>query len=329
MKYLAVDVGGSSTRAAIVEEDGTCVGFGKAGSGNPTSFDTATAVTAIRGATETALIRAGSKLADLAGGVVGIAGAAGDTGPPLRVELIRAGLPERLTFESDLLVTYHSGSLATEGYALVAGTGAAAVRIGGGHTEATCDGLGWLLGDGGSGFWIGHRAVLAATSSLDDRGPPTVLGDLVLSRLGVERTSERGHDGRLLALRRAVDAVYRMRPVELAGFAPLVFEAEALGDDVARRIIAEAGEALAATLRAVVVEDVTGPLVLGGSILSQQPSVSGPVVRSFHAATASEARVITVSDGTAGAAVLALRHGDVPVDDAVLARVQTSLAALR
>ena len=120
-----------------------------------------------------------------------------------------------------------------------------------------------------------------------------------------------------------------MRPVQLAGFAPLVFEAEALGDDVARRIIAEAGEALAATLRAVVVDDVTGPLVLGGSILSQQPSVSGPVVRSFHAATASEARVITVSDGTVGAAVLALRHGGVPVDDAVFARVQTSLAALR
>jgi N-acetylglucosamine kinase-like BadF-type ATPase len=329
MKYLAVDVGGSSTRAAIVEEDGTCVGFGKAGSGNPTSFDAATAVTAILGATEAALIRAGSKLADLAGGVVGIAGAAGDTGPPLRVELIRAGLPERLTFESDLLVTYRSGSLATEGYALVAGTGAAAVRLGGGHIEATCDGLGWLLGDGGSGFWIGHRAVLAATSSLDDRAPPTVLGDLVLSRLGVERTSERGRDGRLLALRRAVDAVYRMRPVQLAGFAPLAFEAEALGDDVARRIIAEAGEALAATLGAVVVEDVTGPLVLGGSILSQQPSVSEPVVRSFNAATAADALVITVSDGTVGAAASALRHGGVPVDDIVFLRLQTSLAALR
>ena len=241
MKYLAVDVGGSSTRAAIFEEDGRCIGFGKAGSGNPTSFDTATAVTAILDAAQAAIAKAGSKLGDLAGGVVGIAGAAGDTGPPLRVELIRAGLPERLQFESDLLVTYQSGSLAPEGYALVAGTGAAAVRIRGGRIEATCDGLGWLLGDGGSGFWIGHRAVLAATSSLDDRGPPTVLGDLVLSRLGVERTSERGPDGRLVGLRRAVDAVYRLRPVELASFAPLAFEAEALGDDVGCRIVAEAG----------------------------------------------------------------------------------------
>ena len=329
MKYLAVDVGGSSTRAAIFEEDGHCIGFGKAGSGNPTSFDTATAVTAILDAAQAAIAKAGSKLADLAGGVVGIAGAAGDTGPPLRVELIRAGLPERLKFESDLLVTYQSGSLAPEGYALVAGTGAAAVRIRGGRIEATCDGLGWLLGDGGSGFWIGHRAVLAATSSLDDRGPPTVLGDLVLSRLGVERTSERGPDGRLVGLRRAVDAVYRLRPVELARFAPLAFEAEALGDEVARRIVAEAGDALAATLRAVVVQDVTGPLVLGGSILSHQPSVARPVVQSFHAATAGDALVITVSDGTVGAAALALRHGGVPVDDTVFSRLQTSLAALR
>ena len=37
------------------------------------------------------------------------------------------------------------------------------MRVRGGQIEATCDGLGWLLGDGGSGFWIGHRAVLAAT----------------------------------------------------------------------------------------------------------------------------------------------------------------------
>ena len=41
--------------------------------------------------------------------------------------------------------------------------------------------------------------------------------------------------------------------------------------------------------------------------------------------TADEPPVITVSDGVAGAAVLALRHGGVDVDDAVFARVQTSL----
>jgi N-acetylglucosamine kinase-like BadF-type ATPase len=119
-----------------------------------------------------------------------------------------------------------------------------------------------------------------------------------------------------------------MRPVELARFAPLAFEAEAHGDDVARQIVVAAGDALAATLGAVTVPDIRGPLVLSGSILSRQPSVADRVVRSFDAIDG-DPHVIIVPDGLVGAAVLALRHGAVPVDDTVFARVQTSLAALR
>jgi hypothetical protein len=39
--------------------------------------------------------------------------------------------------------------------------------------------------------------------------------------------------------------------------------------------------------------------------------------------------VLTVADGVAGAAVLALRHREVDVDPAVFARIEASLAALR
>lgn len=329
MKYLAVDVGGTSTRAAVVQEDGTCVGYGTAGSGNPTSSGTAGAASAIVGAARAAMARAGSAPADFAAGVVGIAGANLDTSAWLRVEVASAGLPARLTFEPDLLVAYHSGSLVADGYALVAGTGAAAVRVRRAQIEATADGLGWLLGDSGSGFWIGHRAVRAFASALDDRGPSTVLVGLLTSQLGFERTSERGRGGRPLALHQAVRALYHMRPVELARFAPLVFKAAAVGDDVALQIVADAADALAATLAAVVVADIRGPLVLGGSILSQQPALAERAVRSFRTGRDDDRLIISVSDGTAGAAVLALRHGGVPVDDTMLARVQASLATLR
>ncbi len=326
MKFLAVDVGGSSTRATIVEADGTCVGFGTAGRGNPTSSSATDAVTAIVAATQTATAQAGCALAGLAAGTLGIAGGAGDAGVSLRGELRRAGLPAQLTFESDLLVAYHSGTLAAAGYGLVAGTGAAAVRIRDAHVEATCDGLGWLLGDRGSGFWIGHRAVLAATSALDQRGPTTVLVDLVLAKLGLQQTPERTNGGRSLALRQAVDAIYRLRPVELAHFAPLAFEAAAGSDDTATQIIADASDALAATLRAVVVPDIAGPLVLGGGILSRQPSVAQSIARHFDFV---DTQIVTVHDGVVGAAVLALRRGGAPVDDTVFGRVQATLAELR
>ena len=124
-----------------------------------------------------------------------------------------------------------------------------------------------------------------------------------------------------------MDALYQIRPVELARFAPLVFEAEAGGDEVARGIVADASAALEATLAAVVVPDIAGPLVLGGSILAQQRAVARRVLQALPGGAADP--VVTVLDGVAGAAVLALRHGGRSVDDAVFARIQTSLAARR
>jgi N-acetylglucosamine kinase-like BadF-type ATPase len=327
MNLLAVDVGGTSTRAVILRDDGTCIGYGSAGSGNPTSSGATQSAASIVAATTAAIEEAGFAASEVNEGVIAIAGAAGESGAWLHAEVVRASLPERLTLEPDLLAAFCSGSLAAEGYTLVAGTGSGAVRIRSGQIEATCDCLGWLLGDTGSGFWIGHRAVLAAVSVLDGRGPSTVLADLVLQRLGVQRSHERGPGGRLVALRDTVESVYKLRPVELARFAPLVFEARAAGDDVAGRIIAEAADVLTATLSAVVVADIGGPLVLGGSILSQ-PDVADRVVSAFRT-THGDSEVVTVSDGVAGSAVLALRRGGVAVDDAVFDRIHTSLAGLR
>jgi N-acetylglucosamine kinase-like BadF-type ATPase len=246
----------------------------------------------------------------------------------LHAELVDAGLSKHVTLEPDLLVAFHSGSIAGSGYALVAGTGSAAVRVRGGQIEATCDGLGWLLGDGGSGFWIGHRAVLAASSALDDRGPPTALVDLVLAELGIEESAARDPSGRPSALQHLVGAVYELRPIELAGLAPVVFEAEAAGDEVARQIVDAAADALATTLAAVVVPDVAGPLVLSGSVLSKQPTLAARIVESVRT-SGHDPTVITVTDGLVGAVVLALRRAGVAVDEAVFARARSSLAILR
>jgi N-acetylglucosamine kinase-like BadF-type ATPase len=328
MKYLAVDVGGTSTRAVVVEADGTCVGYGAAGSGNPTSSGAAAALSSILTAARASMDRCGLIAADLAAVTVGIAGAGGATGPRLHAELVGAGLSENLTLEPDLLVAFHSGSIAGEGYALVAGTGSAAVRVRDGRIEATCDGLGWLLGDGGSGFWIGHRAVLAASSALDDRGPPTDLVGRVLAQLGIENGAARESSGRPSALQHLVTAVYQLRPIELAGLAPVVFEAEAAGDAVARQIVEAAADALATTLAAVFVPDIAGPLVLSGSVLSKQPALAARIVESVRT-SGHDPTVIKVTDGLVGAVVLALRRADVTVDEAVFARVQSSLATLR
>ncbi len=106
------------------------------------------------------------------------------------------------------------------------------------------------------------------------------------------------------------------------------FAAAARGDGAARQIVSDAADALATTMATIAAADVVGPIVLGGSILSQQPAIADAVVAAAQRCGVA-GPVSTVPDGMVGAAVLALRHGGATVDEAVFARIRSSLAALR
>ena len=164
----------------------------------------------------------------------------------IRRRLAGIGLDAPLVFESDLLATYFSGTHRPDGYAVIAGTGAGAIRVEDGRQVAVADALGWLLGDEGSGFWIGQRVVRAALADLDGRGPSTALTPLLLARLGVPAPSDAGDREPIMAV---VRALYAGPPVRLADYAGLVFEVN--GDETADRILDDAAAALARTLAAV------------------------------------------------------------------------------
>lgn len=86
------------------------------------------------------------------------------------------------------IVTAHAGALRMRpGVVLAAGTGAIALGV---EADGRCqqvDGLGYLLGDAGGGFWIGRRGLEAAMRGHDGRapaGPLTTQAAAVLGDLG-------------------------------------------------------------------------------------------------------------------------------------------------
>jgi len=81
-------------------------------------------------------------------------------------------------------VTSYLGALGDRsGCVVAAGTGV--VTLAAGATKAVrVDGWGWILGDAGSGFWIGRRAIDMALRAYDGRGPATALLDLVRADFG-------------------------------------------------------------------------------------------------------------------------------------------------
>ena len=325
---IGLDAGGTSTRALLTDGRGQCLGYGVGGRGNPISAGADRAADGVLEAIQGALAHGGHTLADVSVVVAAMAGkrASGDDAW-LRDRLVAQGFAGALSFEADLLATYFSASAAPFGYALVSGTGACVIRVQDGRIDGTADGLGWLLGDRGSGFWIGHAIARAAVADLDRTGPRTVLTEGVLSRYGLHRTGVR-RDGRSAELEQLVGMLYSHPPIELAGLAPLAFEAsDAEGADaVASGILTAAGEHLADTLSAVLAGP--GPLVVGGSILAR----SGPVRDAFLAqlgASADDLELRPVSDGAVGAAMLAVRAGGGAADETILKRLTETLTAFR
>ena len=228
-----------------------------------------------------------------------------------------------VVLEHDLLGMFHSGTAAQDGYALVAGTGTVAARIRGGRLDRVVGGRGWLLGDAGGGFWIGHAVARAVVASLDGQGPDTALTDHMLGALGIDGDTGNPSE-REEALRQLVSALYARPPISLADFAPLAFAAHE--DAVARPILIGAAAALADLLSAVRTPDLSGPVVVGGSVIVRGMLAAPPSLRAELVPPAGGDAVIPVSDGLVGAAVLVLRRAGRDVDEALFRAVQTEIA---
>jgi N-acetylglucosamine kinase-like BadF-type ATPase len=227
----------------------------------------------------------------------------------------------QVVLEHDLLGIFHSGTAALDGYALIAGTGTVAARIRGGRLDRVVGGKGWLLGDAGGGFWIGHAVARAVVASLEGQGQDTALTGLVLKATGIEADMTTPAGCRE-ALRQLVSALYARPPISLAEFAPLAFAAHE--DHVARPILVAASAALGDLLSAVLAPDLSGPVVVGGSIIVQG-MLAAPASLQADLVPLVRDHVIPVSDGIVGAAVLVLRHAGRDVDETLFRSIQAEV----
>lgn len=244
----------------------------------------------------------------------------------VREALLPLGLSAPVRVESDAVAAFEAGTHEKSGFVLISGTGAAALRIEHGDVAATCDGLGWLLGDGGSGYWIGRRVAVAAIEELDGRASATALTPRVLEHFGIDPDPSRARDDsrRAAAVSDMLLAVYRAPAIDLAGLASLAFLTP--GDSVAEGIIDDAAATLAATLSAVFDPALHGPVVGTGGVLASQQRLRSGVVAAMSR-RGHEIDILAVPDGLVGAAVLALRHSGVAVDAHLHTRLRESFHA--
>jgi glucosamine kinase len=324
---LAIDVGGSTSRATLVDYSGNCLGQGRSGGGNPGSNPPDAAAAAIIAAAGAAVSEADAAL-DIRVAMLAVAGPRNAEVERRLNEAFRAmGLTGPMVMTGDTQAMLPSVTAALDGYCIFAGTGSGAVRVKHGEVDSVVDAVGYLIGDLGSGYWLGHHAAIAVAAALEGRGPKTALTEAVLGGLGIPNDDAVASDGRPQPLRDFIDIIYnKMRPIELAKFAPYVLAHAA--DPVSADLLARSGRYLLDNFRHVFDPDMPGPVVLGGSVaahLSGLPNAVADVLREAgHAPD-----IHLTGDPSVGAAVLALRHEGVVVHEALRARIAASIAARR
>jgi glucosamine kinase len=246
---VGVDAGGTASRAVVATVTGEVIGRGRAGPGNPFTAGPAAAL-AIAGALRQALT--GHDPATVTGGVLGLAGTGACVDPAITAALgqawASAGLTCTYEVVGDAVTAFAAGTGEPSGTVLIAGTGAVAAEIKDHAIVRTADGLGWLLGDEGSGHWLGMRALRYAV-----RGWPSPFAAEIAARTGAADRDQ------LIAWAQGLPHA------RIAALAPVVCGSARAGDPHALAIVAEAVTHLTATLDAVAAD---GPTVLGGSLLT-------------------------------------------------------------
>lgn len=293
--------------AVVADLEGNVAGRGRAGSANPTALPVPDVAAHLAGAMKAAL--SGIDPLSVRTVVVGTAGILrfrrGESAVKLTWLWKDAGLACPITIVADAVTAFAAGTTRLSGSVLIAGAGAIAARVDREEVTDRIDGNGWLVGDDGSGFWIGRQAVRAVFAALDGRAEATLLSDAVLSTIARGEPVPGDRGARIDMLR---DAVYDGPPVALAALAPLVPAAAEAGDRVAHRIVEQAVKMLVDAAGAVVREEAEEPLVLAGSLMSGDGLIRREVRRRL--AERLGRTPVIATPGAGGALWLAARHID-------------------
>ncbi|MEJ3750525.1 BadF/BadG/BcrA/BcrD ATPase family protein [Actinomycetes bacterium KLBMP 9797] len=302
---IGLDVGATSTRALVASLTGDRLGTGRAGGGNPTAHGAEHAAAQLATALGEAL--AGVDPALVRAGTIGLAGGGRLRADPAGQAAFDrawrgAGLRCPYAVVGDALVAYAAGTASPDGTVVIAGTGAIACDVRDLALDRIADGHGWVLGDLGSGFWLGREAVRRTLHDLDAGRQPGPLGRAVLvDLLGSAAVAARPR----ATVDTVVQVVTRRSPVELARLAPLVIDAYP-ADPAAAAIVAAAAAHLADSVSRVRPAGASSPVVRGGGLLTADT----PLAAALGAALAErwpDAPLPVAGDGAAAAAWLAAR----------------------
>jgi glucosamine kinase len=265
--FFGIDGGGTRSRIAVVDQNLQVLGSAVGGSTNIYSVTKDEVFQNLTTLIDTVCARISIDRTAFTAGCLGSAGLGRPKEKVLFQEffsrLLGDLVPVHLCTDGEILLC--GGLQALEGFCLVAGTGSLALgRVLEGPL-VRAGGLGYMLGDEGSAWWIGHEAIARTLRSVEDRDLPTSLLPILLKACSLQEPQ----DFIAYAHQQATKA-------EIAALAPLVTAAATKGDALALAILQQAAQELAVLVESVVQRSPgvsNQELVLAGGVMEHDAIV--------------------------------------------------------
>lgn len=311
---LGLDGGGSRTIALVANEKGRVLGRGEAGPANYHTTGLGQAAENIRSAARAAIEDAGLVNQAITAAYFAVAGV--DRQMDRQVmsgALASTGLTCSIQMDNDACAALAGATGGEPGVVVMSGTGSIAYGEDGLGNRSRAGGYGPLLGDEGSGYDIGRRALIAALRAEDGRSPATALSGRIRERFMLDGMTD------------LINLVYGNPPPlgrpEIAGLTPLVVEVGMGGDSIAREILRVAGRELGLLTAAVLqhLEFPSGqkvPIAGSGGVFAAGSILTLPMQQVVRSVCPTAELIHPKHTATYGAVLLALRHLGIKPEEA-------------
>jgi N-acetylglucosamine kinase-like BadF-type ATPase len=271
--FLGLDGGGSHLRVALCDDALHPLVQREYGPANPGSIGQAAARERIHVAIAETLVQAGLAPEAVAAVGIGIAGMAAEHSADWLTSVVRELLPTaRIALSSDVEIALVGALGQRLGIVVLAGTGSAAYGVNHAGESLLVGGWGYLIGDEGSGYWIGAEALRLLARAADQRPAMTAEGEPVLLARIMAALD-------LATPKAAVKWLYHgsgSRVAEVARLSEIVLAAADEGNPAANAILAAAAESLAQLARTLWrrLDDPSLPVGFAGGLLERDNRLS-------------------------------------------------------
>jgi N-acetylglucosamine kinase-like BadF-type ATPase len=214
----------------------------------------------------------------------------------------RIGFNSRVLIVNDALIALETGAPGQPGVVIVSGTGSIAYGRNAAGEAARSGGWGYVLGDEGSGYWIGRAALRAVLRAADRRGPETRLTRMLLDHFNVTQPQLLLHQ------------VYhpQLKPAAIGALAECVQAAFLQDDPAAVGILRGAADELEASALSVArrlgLMAESFSFILSGGIFRAVPWLGQELSRRLPLAAPRSRAIMLEREPAEGAVTLALQE---------------------